>query len=330
MTATGKRYLITHVTSFDYDTPVSESHMELRMQPASGEGQTCLRYDVRVDPRARPHSYHDHFGNAVDAFSVPHRHQSLTITATAEVVVEPPESIARSLDTSAWRLVDEWAAADAHWDMRHPSNFAVWTPALAAYAESIPAARDRAVDPLSSVREITAAVHRDFEYAPNTTTVDSTIDEVLAVRRGVCQDLSHVAVALLRRLNLPARYVSGYIAPVIGDATTVASSGATHAWVEVLLPGLGWVGFDPTNDVEAGDRHVRVAVGRDYADVPPTRGVYKGGAASTLTVAIVFERVGDTFGGNAPATTVSRSFTPMSAPAAFMQRRSAQEMQQQQ
>jgi transglutaminase-like putative cysteine protease len=116
---------------------------------------------------------------------------------------------------------------------------------------------------------------------------------------------------------------------VIGDATTIAPSGATHAWVEGLLPGLGWAGFDPTNDVEAGDRHVPVAVGRDYADVPPTRGVYKGGAASTLMVAIVFERLSGTSAGEPPAKTVSRSFTPMSAPTAITQRRSVQQTQQQ-
>ena len=319
------RYLITHVTSFAYDAPVSESHMELRMQPSSGGRQNCLRYEVRIDPRARPHTYRDHLGNTVDAFSVPQRHQSLTITATADVLVDPPSSSARSLDISAWKTVDEWVAADAQWDLRHPSAFAVSTPALAAYAESIAAAGDRALDPLSTVREITTAVHRDFAYAPNTTTVESTIDEVLAARRGVCQDLSHVTVALLRRLNLPARYVSGYIAPALDEAA-VSPSGATHAWVEALLPGLGWMGFDPTNDVEAGERHVRVAAGRDYADVPPTRGVYKGGAASTLTVSIVFERAG---AGDIPAKTVSRSPESLTASAGMTQRRLAQAQQQQ-
>ncbi len=116
--------------------------------------------------------------------------------------------------------------------------------------------------------------------------MNSTIDEALGSRKGVCQDLSHIAVALLRRLDLPARYVSGYLAPAASDLDGGAASSATHAWVEVLLPQLGWVGFDPTNDIEAGERHVRVAVGRDYADVPPARGVCKGMAGSTLTVTV--------------------------------------------
>ena len=207
------RYAITHITRFAYDSPVSESHMEVRMQPRTGERQTCLRYLLDVEPRARPHAFRDHLSNWVDYFSVPSRHQSLTITARADVQVEPPAELPRSLDAAAWREVDEWSRNDAHWDLRKPSSFAVWTPALIAYAESIPAARGRSTDPLSTAREITSAVHRDFEYAPDSTRVNSTIDEALGSRKGVCQDLSHITVALLRRLDLPARYVSGYLAP---------------------------------------------------------------------------------------------------------------------
>ena len=121
---------------------------------------------------------------------------------------------------------------------------------------------------------------------PNATRVDSPIDEVLASKRGVCQDYSHVMIAALRRLGLPCRYVSGYIAPGPRTDETAASTIATHAWIEAMLPDLGWVGLDPTHDVEAGVRHVRVAIGRDYADVPPTRGVFKGTTSSTLAVSV--------------------------------------------
>ena len=280
------RYAITHVTRFDYDSPVSESHMEVRMQPRTGERQTCLRYVLDVEPHARPHAFRDHLSNWVDYFSVPSRHQSLSITARADVQVEPPAELPQSLDTAAWLEVDEWSRHDAHWDLRKPSSFAVWTPALIAYADSIGAARGRSTDPLSTARDITSAVHRDFQYEPESTRVNSTIDEALGSRKGVCQDLSHITVALLRRLDLPARYVSGYLAPAANDIDGGAASSATHAWIEVLLPQLGWVGFDPTNDIEAGERHVRVAIGRDYADVPPARGVCKGTAGSALTVTV--------------------------------------------
>ena len=287
------RYAITHVTRFVYDAPVSESHMEVRMQPRTGRGQTCLRYDLHVEPRARPQAFHDHLGNAVDYFSVPGRHGSLTITARADVQVDGAGELPTSLDSDAWREVDDWSRQDAHWDLRQPSSFAAWTPALTAYAESIPAASGRSMDPLSTVRAITSAVHRDFEYSPNSTQVHSSIDESLGSRRGVCQDLSHITVAMLRRLDLPVRYVSGYLAPPKRDADPSPLSSATHAWVEVLLPQLGWIGFDPTNDTEAGDRHVVVAIGRDYADVPPARGVVKGTAGSTLTVSVVITPADD-------------------------------------
>jgi transglutaminase-like putative cysteine protease len=285
------RYAITHLTRFAYDRPISDSHMEVRLRPLTDDQQTCLYHEVQVSPRARVLDYRDHLGNAVDYFSVPDRHDSLTITARADVVVAEQTSDSARLERSAWQIVDEWAARDAYWDLSHPSGLATWSSALLEYAATIPQASGRALDPLSTVRAVLAAVHRDIEYAPNSTRVDSTVDEVLASRRGVCQDFSHLAIALLRRFGLPARYVSGYLAPVPnGDAREVAS--ATHAWIEVLLPQVGWTEFDPTHHSETGPRHIRIAVGRDYADVPPTRGVFKGGAASTLAVAIVVSPAG--------------------------------------
>ncbi len=296
------RYAITHLTHFAYESAVLDSHMEVRMHPLTDSRQTCLAYAVRIDPRARPHSYLDYLGNAVDCFSVPGRHQALTVIASSEVQVERAPQPPASLDPLAWAEVDEWSRRDAHWDLRQPSARAAWSPALTAYAEAV-AGDARSVDPLIAVRRISAAVHRDFAYAPNTTSVDTTIDEVLTARRGVCQDLSHVTLGVLRRLGLPARYVSGYIAPAIDGDAGVAPSNATHAWVEVLLPGLDWLGFDPTNDCVADERHIRVAVGRDYADVPPTRGVHKGDAASTLTVSITISAPGMTAGATPIATT---------------------------
>jgi transglutaminase-like putative cysteine protease len=280
------RYTISHVTRFTYDSPVSESHMEVRMQPRTGDGQRCLDYHLHIDPRTRPQSYRDHLSNWVDHFSVPHRHEALTITAHARVEVDAPPELPPVLDAAAWHEVDEWSRQDAHWDLWNPSRFAEWTESLTKYAGTIPAARERSTDPLSTVRGIMSAVHRDFEYAPNSTQVDSPIDQALAARRGVCQDFAHITVAMLRRLGLPSRYVSGYIAPDSADEAASQTPSATHAWVEVLLPTLGWRWFDPTNDREAGVRHIRVAVGRDYADVPPARGVYKGTASSSLAVSI--------------------------------------------
>ena len=145
--------------------------------------------------------------------------------------------------------------------------------ALAALAQEF--GFERGDDPLATVRRTMSEIYARFEYSPSATRVDSPIDEALEARRGVCQDFAHIMIALVRRLGVPCRYVSGYLFQH-ADRKVRSTDGATHAWVEALLPGLGWVGFDPTNNMIAGDRHIRVAIGRDYADVPPTRGVFKG------------------------------------------------------
>ena len=133
------------------------------------------------------------------------------------------------------------------------------------------------------MRAINEAIHGRFTYRQQVTGVDSPIDDALESGDGVCQDFAHVMIALVRRLGIPGRYVSGYLFHGSGDTS---ADGATHAWVEALLPGLGWVGFDPTNNVLAGTRHIRVAIGRDYADVPPTKGVFRGRSANELAVAV--------------------------------------------
>jgi transglutaminase-like putative cysteine protease len=203
------------------------------------------------------------------------------------------------------------------------SAFARRTEALFAFARSI--AVDRGDDPLTTLRQLMSEMYARFEYCPQSTHVDSPIDEALRTQRGVCQDFSHIFIALARHLGIPARYVSGYLFRDVG-ATDRSSDGATHAWAEAFLPDIGWVGFDPTNNLIAGERHVRVAVGRDYADVPPTRGVFKGVSSvrSDLSVSV---RVGP---APSPHSADTVPFTPwMSREAAISFRESESEQQQQ-
>jgi transglutaminase-like putative cysteine protease len=279
-------YAIRHVTRFSYTSPVSECVMEIRMRPATFGPQRCLQFEVDVAPRARVFAYRDFLGNWVHHFDIPRRHTQLAITARAQVQVDTPVVLPAAMDGDAWREVDAWAVTGEHWDFRQPSHFAAWSPALLAFVETLGPLHRRQADPLSTARAVMHAVHEGFAYAPNSTRVDSPIDEALASRRGVCQDFTHVLLASLRRVGLPCRYVSGYIAPRPAGEGPDASAIATHAWAEVLLPQIGWVGLDPTHDVTAGPRHVRVAIGRDYADVPPTRGTFKGTTESTLAVSV--------------------------------------------
>ena len=165
------------------------------------------------------------------------------------------------------------AASGQWWEYLAASTFVQQTEALVAFRAEI--GLERGNDPLVALRRLMGEMYARFAYSPQSTRVDSPIDEALETRKGVCQDFAHIFLSLVRPLGIPARYVSGYLFQAAGSQDR-STDGATHAWVEVLLPDLGWVGLDPTNNLIADDRHIRVAMGRDYADVPPTRGVFKG------------------------------------------------------
>ena len=276
-------YAIRHVTKFRYSDPVTESVMEVRMQPRTEGGQRCLRFEFRTNPRSTIATFKDDLENYVHAFDIPDRHTHLTLRAEALVETVPPPELPDSLSDDAWEAVDAMTAGDRYWDTLAPSTFCQPTELLRALARELRVGRT--FDPLNAVRELNSAIHDAFEYDPHTTEVNSPIDDALASRHGVCQDFSHIMIALVRELGIPCRYVSGYLYHRTEDHDRSAQD-ATHAWVEALLPDLGWIGFDPTNDLVAGGRHVRVAVGRDYADVPPTRGIFKGRAETELAVAV--------------------------------------------
>jgi len=277
------QYVIRQTNRFAYTAPISESTMEVRMQPRSDGRQRCLRFELTTHPRARVFAYLGYTGNVVHHFDVPGRHQQLMITADAVVEMASAQEVPESLPERAWSELDHKASDGDLWEYLQFSKFAQETPLLVELAAELHLARD--ADPLTLMRRLNYAVFHTFTYAPRTTRVDSPIDDALKARAGVCQDLAHITIALARRVGIPCRYVSGYLSPgASGHDRSI--DGATHAWAEAYLPSVGWTGFDPTNDVLAGDRHLRVAVARDYADVPPTRGVFKGEAGSELGVLV--------------------------------------------
>lgn len=276
-------FLIRHVTRFRYSDPVTESVMEVRMQPRTEGTQRCLRFELRTNPRSTVRAFQDDLWNHVHYFDIPDRHTHLTIRAEALVETAPLPELPAALDHDAWDALDAMTAADEYWDLLAPSAFTEPTDLLQSLAREVHLGRG--ADPFTTVRELTTAVHDAFEYDTQTTEVNSPIDQALASRHGVCQDFSHIMIALVRQLGIPCRYVSGYLYHRTEDHDRSVRD-ATHAWVEALFPTLGWIGFDPTNDLVVGERHVRAAVGRDYADVPPTRGVFKGRAETELAVAV--------------------------------------------
>ena len=277
-------YSIRHLTKFLYSKPVSESMMETRMHPRSDQSQRCLTFHLSVSPRCRVFSFRDHLANQVHHFDIPGQHGQLVIVAESLVEVQPAIFPPTSLPTGAWEELDALVHEGDYWEMLFPSEFTAPTELVEELAAKLDVRRRD--DPLTVMHQLNRQIYEYFDYVPSATRVDSPIDLALAKKMGVCQDFAHIMIALVRsKLRIPCRYVSGYLYHGDRDKDRSTSS-ATHAWVEALMPGLGWVGFDPTNWLLAGDRHIRTAIGRDYADVPPTHGMFRGKAASTLTVAV--------------------------------------------
>ena len=314
-------YTIRHITNFAYEAPISESVMEARMQPRSDAAQRCLRFGLSTAPSSRVRLYQDPDGNIVHHFNIPGRHSRLTVTAEAFVECDPPPELPETLGADAWDRMDAATAGGESWDLLNPSPFAKRTDLLCALAEEM--SLDRGADPIPTLRTLMADLFARFEYKPKSTRVDSPIDEALSTRQGVCQDFSHIMIALVRQLGIPCRYVSGYLFQP-GETPTRSLDGATHAWIEAWLLDLGWVGFDPTHNSLAGENHIRVAVGRDYADVPPTRGVFKG-LSSVRSELAVGVSVGTTPGYTADPA----KFTPWMSSEAAAPIENAESQQQQ-
>jgi transglutaminase-like putative cysteine protease len=281
------QYSIHHITRFTYATPISESIMEVRSCPRTDGQQQCYSFELNLTPHAQLFSYQDFMGNIVHHFNIPSRHQALVLESRSLVEVRDPPPIPDSLPVEAWDeltgALDEVEALE----MTLPSAFARATAMLETLRDEI--GIQRRDDPLSLLRELNQAIYQGFEYDPRSTHAHSPIDDALRTRSGVCQDFAHIFIALARGLHIPCRYVSGYLfhrTAEHGGGDRSADDGS-HAWAEAFLPELGWVGFDPTNNILAEERHIRVAMGRDYADVPPTRGVYKGSARSALEVGVI-------------------------------------------
>jgi transglutaminase-like putative cysteine protease len=319
------QFNIRHVTRFIYEAAISESVMEARVQPRNEGRQRCLRFALSTTPSSKVRMYQDHEGNAVHHFNIPGRLSRLTVVVDALVEAAPVPELPVSLGDGGWARLDEATASGQFWELLNPSPFARSTPKLQQLADELALTRGR--DPLATLRALNAELFSRLTYAPNSTRVDSPIDDALESRRGVCQDFTHIMIALVRQLGVPCRYVSGYLFQE-GDDKVRSPEGSTHAWAEAWLPGLDWVGFDPTNNLIADHRHIRVAIGRDYADVPPTRGVFKGTSAvrSELSVSV---RVGTA----APAPDAAPPMLPwisreIALPA--VRHDSAQQQQQQQ
>ena len=270
-------YRVVHRTEYRYASEVSSSYGELYLLPRDGPSQVCRTSDVRIEPA--PHDYRertDFYGNRTAYFAVLDPHTQLTVTAESTVDVSRPSSLPLPVD-QPWEAIRERLRTDPGDDAFDAREFlldspkVVVSPAVTDYAaESFTAGRSLT----DALTELSSRIHADFAYKPGSTSVQTTLTELLEMRKGVCQDFAHLMVGCLRSVGLAGRYVSGYLetVPPPGKARLVGAD-VSHAWASVFVPDAGWVDVDPTNDRFVSDRYVTTACGRDYGDVSPLKGV---------------------------------------------------------
>ncbi len=281
-------FAIRYTTEYTYDQPVSDNLNALRVRPATTSTQRCDDFHARVDPDTRLGRHIDYFGTEVIEFGVSKPHTHLSIDVRARVVTsaqaEPPDA--------SWSAIDSQAYRDVAGEFLLPTGDEPPAGPLEELESVL-----RARSPLASLVLLTELIPDRFEYRPGATYVSSSIGDLLAAGAGVCQDFVHLGLHLLRHQGIAARYVSGYLfaAPEDGGQDSVEVD--THAWLEALLPGAGgrgepvWVGADPTNRGLAGEQHVKIGHGRQYSDVPPIKGVYRGGARAELSARVKMTRL---------------------------------------
>ncbi|MEY4201171.1 MAG: hypothetical protein RLZZ265_2911 [Verrucomicrobiota bacterium] len=269
------KWEILHRTRFNYASPVRESFNEVRLQPQANDQQSLDSFLLKVLPAARLRHYADFYHNTIHHFEIPEPHTSLTVESHARVTTRPGPVLAADATPFPLARIAEALRWERSYDFLQASRFVDMTPETWRLALDVLGDQQ---DTWQAALALMRFVHTHLRYETASTNVHTHMKDVLAQRRGVCQDFAHVLLGLCRAVKIPARYVSGYL------ATEEAS--ATHAWMEVLIPEIGWRALDPTHDCQPGVNYVKIAVGRDYADVAPVSGHYAGTTERQLEVMV--------------------------------------------
>lgn len=286
---------ITHVTHYKYGHAAAEAYGEARLTPPSLPSQTVLSHRIVIDPEVKTSGYVDHFGNWVDFFSLPFRHKQLFVSNQCVVRTHPAPPPTSSLELSVQETRQILGSV-----MTDIFVYLQATPAVQNTRESVQWAKKYLPGnaPLGeSLQKLNEAIHTEFQYKPGATENSTPLATIWKNKAGVCQDFAHIGLSILRTAGLPARYVCGYIEtdPVIGPdgkPKRMVGAVATHAWIEVLVPGMTWVAIDPTNRQWINERYVSVSFGRDYSDATPIRGTFKGSGGKGMKVRMIMKRRG--------------------------------------
>ena len=290
---------IEHTTEYRYSEPATESFSELRLRPRDSLRQKVSRHSTRVEPAVLVESHTDYFGNFVETVSIPFRHPSLVVTSVCDVETKPFNDVLASVQMSVAE------ARQLHTGQRRELHDFLRPSQIVTFQEGVWKLADEFLSPAApfseSLRALNTHLFRTLRYRPGATDAGTTVEQFLKVKEGVCQDFAHLMISVCRAAGIPARYVSGYIEtdPVLGPDgepldTALIGATASHAWLEIFTPQGLWVGFDPTNDCLEGERHVQIGIGRDYADVPPMKGIFQGSNARSLSVQVRVTRNADT------------------------------------
>lgn len=284
------RYSVIHKTGYNYSVPASLSQNELFLRPRTTSFQNVVESIISIIPEPQyRHRRTDYFGNTVDVFMVQHPHNELKVTATS--VVETGIPVVAEADSSPpWEAVVKQLYERSRPAELEACQFVFASPMVSLSPGALSYARPSfptGVPVLAGATDLMRRIFTEYLYDKTASTVDTTVELILANRKGVCQDFAHLAISCLRSLGLAARYVSGYLetVPLPGKPKLVGAD-ASHAWVSVFVPDIGWVDFDPTNNQLAGERYITLAWGRDYGDVAPVKGVVMGGGVHRLSVTV--------------------------------------------
>ena len=285
-----QRYSIIHKTIYTYDYEATESYSQVKISPLETLCQSINNHYITITPDVPLFSHMDYFGNKVHEFSVPFRHSSLEITATSDVVLYEPSTAPLNSPIKIKEAVQFFRKNDLEfYDYVNQSVYVHFTDTLYEFIKKV-------LDPnrllSEAVMDLNEIFTKEFKYKTGSTTINTPIDEVLHRRTGGCQDFAHTMIASLRLAGIAARYVSGYIESYDPNSKIeMIGAEQSHAWLDVYFPDYFWFGLDPTNNMISSSRHMRVGTGRDFNDVSPVRGTFKGSGRQYLSVDVKMRRL---------------------------------------
>ena len=270
-------FTIHHITKYEYDRPVKESSNEIKIYPYLCNDQEILQHEILITSNPDVHIFTDYWGNKIGLFNVLAPHKEMVIDS--RLVIRTTQSNQLKINFhSNWQSLENTVKNNLLYLELSDADTIKSQSAINTLIESLDVTNKSIASTVEACSEL---IYKQFKYIKGITTIETTVDEILEVRAGVCQDFAHLMLQMLRTLKIPSRYVSGYICP---NKNGMRGEGATHAWIEAYIPEFGWAGIDPTNNVWATNHHVKLAVGKNFADCSPVKGTFKGPAKQLLSV----------------------------------------------